>query len=368
MPLSRIDPARYFDLLAGKTENFRRAFAGFDLPAPQVFASPPLGYRLRAEFRVWHTDARLDYAMFDPADPRRAVPVEDFPPAAPLIRRLMPALRARLWADENLRRRVFQVEFLSTLKGEALVSLIYHRPLDAEWEAAARSLANDLGIQVVGRSRGQKIVIGRDWLEEKIEVDGMRLRTRQTEGSFTQPNGEVNRAMLGWARAQAKGLGGDLLELYCGNGNFTVALAPLFGKVLATELSKTSVAAARWGLEANHLGNVALARMASNEISAALARERVFRRLQEQGIELGDYRFSTLFVDPPRAGLDAPTLELARGFGRVLYISCNPATLLENVAALAATYRIEAAAVFDQFPYTDHLETGLLLARRERHE
>ncbi|MDR2014675.1 MAG: tRNA (uridine(54)-C5)-methyltransferase TrmA [Azoarcus sp.] len=365
MPLSRIDPARYSLLLADKVESFCRVFAaaGVTVPAPQVFASQPLGYRLRAEFRLWHTGERLDYAMFDPADPRRAVPVDDFPPAVDLVRTLMPKLRARLQADETLRRRIFQVDFLTTLKGEALVGLIYHRRLDAEWEASAHTFATDLGVQVVGRSRGQKIVIGRDWLEEEIEVDGLRLRTRQVEGGFTQPNGEINRAMLGWARTQVAGRGGDLLELYCGNGNFTVALAPLFGKVLATELSKTSVAAARWGLEANGMENVALARMASNEISAALARERVFRRLHEQNIDLDTYRFSTLFVDPPRAGLDAPTLELARGFGHVSYISCNPVTLVENVGALQSTHRVVAAAVFDQFPYTGHLESGLLLER-----
>ncbi len=363
MPLSRIDPARYRTLLADKVDGFCRAFAGIGAPAPQVFASQPLGYRQRAEFRIWHTGVRLDYAMFDPADPRRVVPVEDFPPAADAIRALMPKLRARLQAEEALRRRIFQVEFLATLKGELLVSLIYHRRLDSEWEAAARALAADLGVQMVGRSRGQKIVIGRDWLEEEIEVDGLRLRTRQIEGGFTQPNGEVNRAMLSWARAQAAGLGGDLLELYCGNGNFTMALAPLFGKTLATELSKTSVAAARWALEANGADNVALVRMASSEISAALARERVFQRLQHQNIDLDAYRFSTLFVDPPRAGLDAPTLELARGFDHVLYISCNPLTLCENVGALISTHRVVAAAVFDQFPYTDHLESGLLLER-----
>jgi tRNA (uracil-5-)-methyltransferase len=365
LPLSRIDPARYCTLFADKVEEFLRAFAGADvrLPAPQVCASQPLGYRLRAEFRLWRTEDRLDYAMFGPADPCRAVAVDDFPPAADLIRALMPKLRERLQTDENLQQGVFQVNFLTTLKGEALVSLIYHRRLDAAWEVAAQSLAADFDIQIVGRSRGQKIVIGRDWLEEAIEVDGLRLRTCQIEGAFTQPNGEINRAMLGWARAQLARQSGDLLELYCGNGNFTVALAPLFDKVLATELSKTSIAAAYWGLKANGVDNVALARMASNEVSAALARERVFRRLQEQDIDLDAYRFSTLFVDPPRAGLDAPTLELARGFDHVLYISCSPVTLLENVCALKSTHRVVAAAVFDQFPYTDHLESGLLLER-----
>ncbi|MDR3212413.1 MAG: tRNA (uridine(54)-C5)-methyltransferase TrmA [Azoarcus sp.] len=363
MPLSRIDPERYFTLFAAKAERVRRDFAAAALALPelQLFASPPLGYRLRAEFRIWHTDTSIDYAMFGPADPRRAIPITDFPPAVRAIRTLMPLLRARL-TDETLRHRLFQVEFLATLKGEMLVSLIYHRPLDDAWEAAARALAADLGVQMIGRSRGQKIVIGRDWLEEEIRVDGRRLRYRQIEGGFSQPNGEVNRAMLGWTRARAAGLGGDLLELYCGNGNFTVALAPLFDKVFATELSKPSVAAAHCNLEANGASNVTLARMASDEVGAALARVRTFRRLKD--IDLDAYRFTTLFVDPPRAGLDAATLELARGFANVLYVSCNPATLLANASALAGSHRITAAAAFDQFPYTGHLECGLLLEQR----
>jgi tRNA (uracil-5-)-methyltransferase len=362
VPLSRINPDRYAELFAARIEDFRRAFAGFGLPALQAFASPPLGYRLRAEFRMWHTGGRVDYAMFDPADPRRAQPIEHFPPAVTAIRQLMSALRARLLAEDILRRQLFQTEFLSTLKGETMASLIYRRPLDAEWEQAARTLSAELGAQIIGRSRGQKIVIGRDWLEEEIHLGDRCLRYRQIEGGFTQPNGEVNRAMLGWACEQAASLGGDLLELYCGNGNFTVALAPYFGKVLATELSKTSVSAARWNLEANRLNNVMLARMASEEIAAALARVRAFRRLRD--VDLDAHRFSTLFVDPPRAGLDAATLELARGFDNLLYISCNPVTLRDNLAALAPTHRIAAAAVFDQFPYTDHLESGLLLKRR----
>ncbi|MDR0717843.1 MAG: tRNA (uridine(54)-C5)-methyltransferase TrmA, partial [Azoarcus sp.] len=251
MPLSSIEPDRYCALFVAKAARLRRDFAAHALPELQLFASAPLGYRLRAEFRMWHTGERVDYAMFDPAAPRRAIAVEDFPPAAPPIRALMPVLRARLLADGTLRRGIFQTEFLATLKGETLASLVYHRPLDADWEARAHALAADLGIQLIGRSRGQKIVIGRDWLEEEFVVDGARLRYRQIEGGFTQPNGEINRAMLGWTRARAANLGGDLLELYCGNGNFTVALAPFFGKVFATELSKSSVAAARHNLAVN---------------------------------------------------------------------------------------------------------------------
>jgi len=206
------------------------------------------------------------------------------------------------------------------------------------------------------------VVLDRDWLLEAFELNGRQLRYQQIEGSFTQPNGGLNRAMLAWACRQAAGLGGDLLELYCGNGNFTVALAPLFERVLATELNTASVKAAQYNLEANAVGNVVVARLASEDLSALLAGQPTRAKLPD--IQLADYRFSTLFVDPPRAGLDAQTLALAAGFKHILYISCNPQTLLDNVTALQATHEIAAAALFDQFPYTHHLEAGLLLTRR----
>lgn len=362
MPLSRIVPAEYTAQLAEKAAQFKLAFAPFALPEPVVFASSPLSYRLRAEFRMFHRGERVDYAMFAAADPKRPVVIDDFPVADETIRNAMARLRELLGADELLRRGLFQTDFLATLSGELLITLIYHRGLDAQWEAAARALAAELKVQLIGRSRGQKIVLDRDWVLEEFELDGRRLRYKQIEASFSQPNGGVNRQMLGWARQQAAGLGGDLLELYCGNGNFTVALAPLFDRVLATEVSKTSVQAAQYNLEANAIGNVVLVRMSSDEISGALAGAREYRRME--GVDLGEYRFSTLFVDPPRSGLDAPTLALATGFERILYISCNQQSLQENVAALQATHAITAAAAFDQFPYTGHLECGLLLTRR----
>lgn len=286
----------------------------------------------------------------------------DLPAASASICATMPRLREKVLGSEILKKRLYAVEFLATLSGEMLVTMIYHRRLDADWETAARALAAELEIGIIGRSRGQKLVLERDWVLEHFELDGRELTYQQLEGSFSQPNGGVNRQMLGWARAQAANLGGDLLELYCGNGNFTVALAPLFGKVLATEVSKTSVQAAGYNLDANRIANTAVVRMSSDEISAALAGREQFKRMQD--IDLGAYRFSTIFVDPPRSGLDPATLELAAGFDHILYISCNPQTLQENVAALQATHRIQAAAVFDQFPYTHHLECGLLLQRR----
>ena len=367
MPLPQIDPALYEGQLAAKLARFKEDFAEFSLPEPAVHRSEPLHYRLRAEFRVWHHrdeagNEQLDYAMFDPDNPKRPILMADYPVASASICALMPRLRAAVLASELLRKRFYAVEFLATLAGDMLVTMIYHKQLDDEWEAAARALASELGIRILGRSRGQKRVLDGDWVQESFELDGRQLRYRQLEGGFTQPNGGVNRQMLGWARQQAQGIGGDLLELYCGNGNFTVALAPLFDKVLATEMAKTSVQAAHVNLADNGIANTAMMRLASEEVSAALAGRESFQRLKD--IDLASYRFSTLFVDPPRSGLDPATLDLAGGFDHILYISCNPATLRDNVAALHATHEIAASAIFDQFPYTHHLEAGLLLKRR----
>ena len=111
--------------------------------------------------------------------------------------------------------------------------------------------------------------------------------------------------------------------------------------------------------------HVRVARLSAEDFSDVHLRGRRFQRLDDAGIDLSlADRMQTLFVDPPRAGLDATCRELAKGFERVLYVSCNPETLARDVRLLAPTHSIERVAAFDQFPYTDHLECGVVLERR----
>ncbi|MET0378886.1 MAG: tRNA (uridine(54)-C5)-methyltransferase TrmA, partial [Spongiibacteraceae bacterium] len=371
MPLPIIDPAHYETQLAAKLQTLRADFAALDTPAPEIFRSAPLHYRLRAEFRIWKNAGTIDYVMFDPDAPQQPIALTQFPAGSQRINTLMPQLRDYLSGDEILRHRLYAVEFLTTLSGDALITLIYHKPLNDEWQAAALRLRATLGVDLIGRSRGKKIPLDRDWVQETLRVAGRDWNYRQIEGSFTQPNGGTNQHMLEWTCTQARALspnrslsnngGGDLLELYCGNGNFTLPLSQHFGKVLATEVSKTSIAAAQHNLAVNHVENVSMARLSSDEISTALSGGRAFRRLS--AIDLTSYDFSTLLVDPPRMGLDPVTLKLAERFENILYISCNPQTLRDNLIVLQENHRIKAFAVFDQFPYTHHLECGVLLAR-----
>ena len=135
--------------------------------------------------------------------------------------------------------------------------------------------------------------------------------------------------------------------------------------MLATEVSKTSVNAAQWNIEANQITNLKIARLSAEEFTEAYTQNREFRRLQEQGVDLKNYDFSTIFVDPPRAGVDDETLKLVAQFDNVLYISCNPETLRTNLDTLCQTHTIERAALFDQFPFTHHIESGVWLKKKK---
>lgn len=356
-------PEQYQAQLDAKRQRLIELLAPFGAPAPEVFDSPREHFRLRAEFRLWYEQGVPHYAMFEQGDKRNPVLIDQLPIASQRINALMGPLLAACKADPQLGRKLFQVEFLTTLSGQALVTLCYHRPIDEQWDAAASQLAAQLDIRLIGRSRGRKRVLGDDHITETLQVDGRNWHYQQVEGGFTQPNGEVNRKMLGWALdVVGDNPQQDLLELYCGNGNFTLPLSTRFRRVLATELAKRSVQSAQANLAMNAVDNVTLVRLASEEVTQALTGVREFRRLQ--GIDLSGFEFGTVFIDPPRAGLDPATLELVRGYPRILYISCNPETLAANLSELHNTHRITRCALFDQFPYTHHMESGVLLERR----
>ena len=157
--------------------------------------------------------------MFEQGDKHKAILIDDFYRQPP-HQRADAAPKAAWQASEVLSFKLFQVEFHHPER-RCADHLAYHRPLDEAWQAEAEQLAADLGVSLVGRSKGKRIVIGRDYVEEQLVVAGRRFRYRQPEGAFTQPNGEVCQKMLNWAFEALGERDDDLLELYCGNGNFT---------------------------------------------------------------------------------------------------------------------------------------------------
>ncbi len=154
----------------------------------------------------------------------------------------------------------------------------------------------------------------------------------------------------------------DMLELYCGHGNFTIPLAAKFNRVLASEISKSSIANARINCELNGVCNAQFVRLSADELMSAFARRREFERLK--GIDIFSYDFSHVLIDPPRAGLEPSVIDFIKNFQNLIYISCNPQTLFENLRSLCATHEVRRFAIFDQFAHTAHIECGVLLKRR----
>jgi tRNA (uracil-5-)-methyltransferase len=151
--------------------------------------------------------------------------------------------------------------------------------------------------------------------------------------------------------------------LYCGAGTFSGPLSKLFRKLVATEISKTSVNAAQDNIQMNDIHNLVIARLSSEEFVEAYTKVRAFNRLAN--IDLDDYDFTTVLVDPPRAGLDETTLDLIARFNTIIYISCNPNTLKRDLDALNLTHQATKVALFDQFPFTHHMESGVILQKRQ---
>lgn len=364
MALGNIDPSTYSTQLDEKVATTISLFAGLSLPEPEIFQSPSTHYRFRAEFRVWHDQEDLYHIMFNPVDKSR-IRIDEWLPGSQLIGEVMKELLEHIKPNETLRRKLFQIDYLSSKSGEILVSLLYHRQLDAAWleaiKALKATLSTKFNIDFVGRARKQKFIIERDYVDEVLTVDEKTFRYQQIENSFTQPNAFINEIMLSWARGLGHDKKTDLLELYCGNGNFTLALADQFRQVLATEIAKSSIRSAQKNQHDNNIKNVSFLKTSSEDFSAAL-NSKTQSTFKE--IDINNFDFSTILVDPPRAGLDEATIELTQKFDNIIYVSCNPETLKSNLEVLTQTHDVVKFALFDQFPYTHHIESGVFLMKR----
>lgn len=326
----------------------------------EAFKSLESHYRARSEFRIWHEGDLISYAMHGLA-PKSTITIDACPMVAESIERLMPKLINAL-KTYAMDTKLFGADFLSASSGEIVVSLLYHRRLDELWKEKAKDLSEELGIHIIGRSRKQKEVITQDYVTETLHVNNREFYFRHIENSFTQPNPKVNEAMIAWAIEKLHGVGGDLLELYCGAGNFTIPFATIFERILATEISKSSISAAKVNMQLNEVENIDFVRLSVEEFVEAMDEKRLFRRLE--GLNLKGYDFKAIFVDPPRSGMDILSCEFATRFEHILYISCNPETLKRDLGFLMQTHEVRDMALFDQFPYTHHREMGVKLVKK----
>jgi 23S rRNA (uracil1939-C5)-methyltransferase len=171
---------------------------------------------------------------------------------------------------------------------------------------------------------------------------------------FVQVNGEINRAMI----ASVIGLldlkpQEHVLDLFCGLGNFTLPLARHAGHVTGVEGDARLVERAQSNAQHNGIRN---AEFYAADLSQDLAQQ-----------PWAEQRFDKILLDPPRTG----ALEIVRqlpvfGASRIVYVSCNPATLARDAQELVQCgYRLLSAGVMDMFPHTTHVESIALFEKYE---
>jgi len=142
-----------------------------------------------------------------------------------------------------------------------------------------------------------------------------------------------------------------VLELYSGAGNFTLAIAKQTREVVAVEGHRQSIDSGKRSAQFNGIANI---RWTCAQVPAAV--EQLTKQRE---------RFSKIVLDPPRAGAKGIERNLASlGAAKILYVSCNPATLARDLSALARHgYKLTFVQPIDLFPHTFHVETLAVMTR-----
>lgn len=354
----------YITQLQQKSQKFKELFGFFP---DEVFSSPETGFRARAEFRLHREKlpngefgGKISLSM-NTFGKNERIAIQNCPNLLPNVQKVIAELPLYL-KEEILSHKLYAVNFLGG--EEVIMTMIYHKNLDSLWQDQAKKLAQILKISIIGRSKNQKIIIGTDLLPTKINIHQKELFYLHQEGSFSQPNPFINGKMLNFViQAILPHHKKDLLEMYCGSGNFTIALAPYFDKVFATEVVKSALPLLEINAKNNGVKNLYSARLSGMESIEALSFKRDFFRLKH--IDLKQFNFSHILIDPPRSGIgDVKMLEFIQKFSVIVYISCNPFSLKKDLEVLLQSHRITKSAIFDQFPYTYHMECALILEKR----
>lgn len=388
------DTNRYNEFLAIKINNLQHIlqthhiFPSIEESIPiEINTSPIKFFRMRCRFsiRLSLINSSMEYLMWEEQSSMPKYIVTTFPIASTHINIIMPLLKTHIESCEILRNSLNSVNFLSSLTGNVIITLIYeNRQLDEIWDNSAKQVRLDLqqkcseeitSIQFIGRgSHHSKRIIDVDYIHETFVLHDERvLQYIQVIDGFSNPNAIVNMKSLNYICSIVQNIPGltntadnthnsvgsyDLLEMYCGMGNHTIALSKYCRRIVAVELNKHLCIAANKNLELNNIKNVRVITGDSYEFAT-----KILARKKYTSKEGDIYTFEIVLVDPPRCGLDSTTRHMIAAYNHIIYISCNPEALARDLTELTLTHRIVRIAVFDHFPYTPHLESGVYLVK-----
>ncbi len=341
------------DQLALKQHTLAEQLARVADLQPDVWAEPlvgpAFGYRRRARLAVrWDVKSKHLDIGFRASSSQEIVSIRECPVLVQPLQSLLPGLLTAL-RELSKPQAIGHVELFS---GTAEAVLIRRTAALPEMDVARlRSFATANGAQLWWQGEGEPEP------DDSAATLGYRLDAWDLElawrpGDFVQVNAPVNEAMVAQALAWLKaGKDEAVLDLFCGLGNFSLPLARSGARVVGVEGVEAMVTRAQQNAQRNGLAHAHFYRA---DLSKPLA-----------DAPWAGSGFAAVLLDPPRDG----ALEIVRQMSmlkarRVVYVSCNPATLARDARELASQgYRLKRAGVLDMFPQTAHVEAMALFER-----
>jgi 23S rRNA (uracil1939-C5)-methyltransferase len=179
-----------------------------------------------------------------------------------------------------------------------------------------------------------------------FDLNGLRYTV--SPWTFFQAHWELNRTVVAFVASELGSLEGKtVLDLYAGAGNFSLPLAATAAEVIAVEENPYASEDGRRNAELNGIGNCRIVRTSAEKY-----------KVQK--------KVDVIIIDPPRPGLTTAVMKkvLDSSPERIVYISCNPATLARDLKKMKERYELTSVRLIDFFPQTYHIEAAALLVRR----
>jgi len=314
------------------------------VPAPNEW-----NYRSRVQVKCCHTDAGFTTGFYRPKS-HFVVSVDHCPIIAPELNNLLVQLRDE-FNGTPYAYHIQQIDLAVDDNGKSSIVVHYS---DSDYLSLVEFLESKklvADVLIKSDTKGELINVQGDGVLQ-ISVDQPPIALSYATSGFAQINLQQNRALVDNVLKLANLTGGEqVLDLYCGMGNFSLPLARRAKHVIGIEESPLSIEMARANGRQNKIVNVEFySRSAEGALTFFLRQERI----------------DLLVLDPPRSGASATMGELLETpVEKVIYVSCDPQTLARDLNLLiTGGYELVSSQPFDMFPQTHHCESISLLRYR----
>ena len=341
-----------------------KKMAGLDVDVEEYMAKTLTHYRDNTQVKVARGDGTVDIGYFEEGTNT----VVDSEEMLYMNKEALSVYKGlREFVKENYRGYdwkakkgdIKDIVFRNNEKDELMITFVSHDEIviDIKKLKAAIDMSKVKSIYLNINDKSDKVLYGRKFTklygDDFLSVNILGLDFKIYPQTFLQVNLEMMDVLykkaleyLGEAAEM------DILELYSGIGTISLCVAKEAKSVTAVEVVEASVKSADENAEANGIKNA--------KFIHAKAEDAINRVLKEK-------TYDAVIVDPPRKGLDKKVVEMlnASGIEKIVYISCNHASLARDIALMSGVYKVERVAAVDMFARSGHLETVALMKKVE---